>query len=169
MYLLLIVLALVVGTMAFIGLSLPKEMVFEKETIIEVKVCSLFEKVSDVKGQENWRSDVKSIEIHGDGSWTEHPAKGRSLTFRIKRKEACERFDIEIIAPTSFQGYWEGRFEPVGPAKTKINFKEVVVVNNPFSRLIVWLFVDIDATMELYLNDLKKSLIVPLNLNNLIN
>lgn len=140
------------------GLSLPKESVFVKEAILESPVAKVFRVVTDVQAQTKWRSDVKEIKRIDSQTWTEVPKKGTPITFRTRQKVENELFEIEIIEPTSFNGYWVGTFESLDGNKTKVIFKEVIQIENPLLRLAGYFFVDLDETMEDYMNNLKTLL-----------
>ena len=140
-----------------VGLVLPSKRQFIKEGDIAAPVEEVFRMVTDVKNQTRWRHDVKEIRVLDDSTWQELPYKGSPLTFRIKKSVMNELFEIEIIEPKNFKGYWIGSFEPSATG-TKVSFVEVVVVDNPFMRVLTSLFVDLDKTMELYLENLRKAI-----------
>ncbi|WP_194778369.1 SRPBCC family protein [Pararhodonellum marinum] len=147
------------ATLVFIiGLFLPKEMVFEKEAVLHQPIEKVFQVVTDYEDQTIWRTDVKAIKIIDGKTWTEIPQKGRPITFRTKRKIENKLFEIEIIDPKSFNGYWIGTFDPRPDQSTLVNFKEVIRIDNPFFRTLSFIFVDLDKTMETYLTNLKTHL-----------
>ena len=110
-----------------------------------------------MKNQTSWRSDVKEINIIEENSWTEVPKKGTPLTFKTKKKILNQLFEIEIIEPKSFNGSWIGTFERSSTG-TNVVFKEIITIKNPIFRVLSPIFVDIDQTMELYMNNLKTKL-----------
>ncbi|MGF1637172.1 MAG: SRPBCC family protein [Cyclobacteriaceae bacterium] len=142
----------------FIGLMLPKEQVFVKEAILNSPTHEVFRLVTDVDSQTNWRADVKEVKVIDDQTWTEVPQKGSPITFRTKQKIENQLFEIEIIEPKSFNGYWVGTFESIDNQKTRVIFKEVIRIENPFFRLLSHIFVDLDKTMEDYMTNLKNQL-----------
>ncbi|HEX8574686.1 MAG TPA: SRPBCC family protein [Flavobacterium sp.] len=156
-YLLVAIVAII--AIAFItGLFLPKERTFTKKAELKADISSVFNLVTDFKNQALWRNDVKKIIVIDDNTWKEIPQKGTAITFKVKRKKENEIFEIEIIEPKNFEGYWIGTFKPTKSNGTSIVFKEVIVVANPFSRIISYLFVDLDKTMEVYLKNVKQKL-----------
>jgi hypothetical protein len=104
-----------------------------------------------------WRKDVKDIVVIDDNTWTEVPKKGTPITFKTRQKIQNELFEIEIIEPKNFNGYWVGSFEQT-TAGTKVVFKEVAIIENPFIRVLSSLFVDLDNAMEIYMTNLKTKL-----------
>lgn len=160
MKIVLIVLALMIALPLIIGLFLPNERTFIKTAQFKNSPQEIWDIMTDVKGQESWRNDVKSIQMISDKKgaekWTEIPKKGQSITFQVKTYQAPNRYDIEIV-DSGFSGYWEGRINKENGI-TKVEFKEVIVVKNPFFKVFAYLFVDLNQTMDLYLENLKKKL-----------
>jgi len=156
-YLLVFVVALI-AIVLIIGLFLPKERTFTKTAVLNSDVTKVFNLVSDFKNQTTWRNDVKEIIGIDENTWTEVPKKGTAITFKVKQKIENEIFEIEIIEPKNFNGYWVGTFKQTKENRTAIEFKEVVTISNPFFRTISYFFVDLDKTMDLYLQNLKQKL-----------
>jgi hypothetical protein len=156
-YLLVFVVALI-AIVLIIGLFLPKERTFTKTAVLNSDVTKVFNLVTDFKNQTTWRNDVKEIIGIDENTWTEVPKKGTAITFKVKQKIENEIFEIEIIEPKNFNGYWVGTFKQTKENQTAIEFKEVVTISNPFFRTISYLFVDLDKTMDLYLQNLKQKL-----------
>lgn len=143
-----------------IGLFLPTERRFVKTAQLKSSPQEIWNVITDIKGQEDWRDDVKSIEMintqKGKEKWTEIPKKGRPITFQVKTFEPPNRFDIEIVE-SSFSGYWEGKIIEKNEV-TLIEFKEVVFISNPYFKTLSYLFLDLNKTMDLYLANLEKKL-----------
>lgn len=155
---LLIAIVAVIAIVLIIGLFLPKERTFTKTAVLNSDVKKVFNIVTDFKNQTSWRNDVKEIIVIDNYTWTEVPKKGTAITFKVKQKVENEIFEIEIIEPKNFNGYWVGTFKQTKPNETAIEFKEVVTFSNPFFRTISYLFVDLDKTMDLYFENLKQKL-----------
>jgi hypothetical protein len=148
----------IVAIALIIGLFLPKERTFTKTTVLNSDVTKVFKIVTDFKNQTSWRNDVKEIIVIDNNTWTEVPQKGTAITFKVKQKVENEIFEIEIIEPKNFNGYWVGTFEQTNKNQTAIEFKEVITISNPFFRTLSYLFVDLNKTMDLYLQNLKQKL-----------
>lgn len=155
---LLISIVAIIAIVLIIGLFLPKERTFTKKAVLNSDVTKVFNIVTDFKNQTTWRNDVKEIIVIDDNSWTEVPKKGTAITFKVKQKIENEIFEIEIVEPKNFNGYWVGTFKQTNQNATEIEFKEVVTISNPFFRTLSYLFVDLDKTMDLYLENLKQKL-----------
>ncbi|MFN9380874.1 MAG: SRPBCC family protein [Bacteroidota bacterium] len=147
----------IVALVFVIGLFLPKQREFVKTATFKSSPEKVFQIVTDLKNQTSWRSDVKEINIIEENSWTEVPKKGTPLTFKTKKKILNQLFEIEIIEPKSFNGSWIGTFERSSTG-TNVVFKEIFTIKNPIFRVLSPIFVDIDQTMELYMNNLKTKL-----------
>lgn len=154
---LLISIVAIIAMVFIIGLFIPKERTFTKTAVLHSDVNKVFNLVSDFKNQTTWRNDVKEVIVIDGNTWTEVPKKGTPITFKTKQKIHNELFEIEIIEPKNFSGYWVGTFEQT-TAGTKVVFKEVVTIDNPLFRAMSLIFVDLDKTMEVYLNNMKTKL-----------
>ena len=155
---LLISIVAIIAIVLIIGLFLPKERTFTKKAVLNSDVTKVFNIVTDFKNQTTWRNDVKEIIVIDNNTWTEVPKKGTAITFKVKQKIENEIFEIEIVEPKNFNGYWVGTFKQTNQNATEIEFKEVVTISNPFFRTLSYLFVDLDKTMDLYLENLKQKL-----------
>jgi hypothetical protein len=155
---LLVSIVAIIAIVLIIGLFLPKERTFTKMAVLNSDLNKVFNLVTDFKNQTTWRNDVKEIIVIDENTWTEVPKKGTEITFKVKQKVENEIFEIEIIEPKNFSGYWVGTFKQTNENQTAIEFKEVVTVSNPFFRTLSYLFVDLDKTMDLYLQNLKQKL-----------
>ena len=156
---LLISIVAIIAIVLIIGLFLPKERTFTKKAVLNSDVTKVFNIVTDFKNQTSWRNDVKEIIVIDNNTWTEVPKKGTAITFKVKQKVENEIFEIVIIEPKNFNGYWIGTFKQTKVNQTAIEFKEVITISNPFFRTISYVFVDLDKTMDLYLQNLKQKLV----------
>ena len=155
---LLVSIVAIIAIVFIAGLFIPKERIFTKTAVLNSDVSKAFNLVTDFKNQTTWRNDVKEIIVIDNNTWTEIPKKGTAITFKVKQKVENEIFEIEIVEPKNFSGYWVGTFKQTKPNETAIEFKEVVTISNPLFRTLSYLFVDLDKTMELYLQNLKQKL-----------
>lgn len=155
---LLISIVAIIASVAIFGLSLPKERTFTKTAVLNSDVTKVFNIVTDFKNQTSWRNNVKEIIVIDNNTWTEIPKKGTAITFKVKQKVENEIFEIEIIEPKNFNGYWIGTFKQTKVNQTAVEFKEVITISNPFFRTISYVFVNLDKTMDLYLQNLKQKL-----------
>lgn len=145
------------GLVFIVGLLLPKHREFVKTADLKSPPERVFQVITDFKNQASWRNDVQEIKVIDQNTWTEIPKKGTLITFKTKQKIENQLFEIEIIEPKSFNGYWVGTFEQI-PTGTRVIFKEVLIIENPFFRVLSSIFVDLDKTMEIYINNLKTKL-----------
>jgi len=156
----LIVIAIIIVLPLLVGMFLPNERVFIKKAQFKSNPQQIWDVITNVKGQEEWRNDVKLIEMieskKGAEKWTEIPRQGQPITFQVKAYQEPNRYDIEIV-DSSFSGYWEGRIKKEN-GKTFIEFKEVAIIKNPYFKILAYLFFDLNKTMDLYLLNLKNKL-----------
>jgi hypothetical protein len=148
----------IIAIVFIIGLFMPKERKFTKTDVLHSDVSKVFNLVTDFKNQATWRNDVKEIIVIDNNTWTEVPKKGTAITFKIKQKIENKTFEIEIIKPKNFNGYWIGTFKPTKINETTVEFQEIVTISNPFFRTLSFLFVNMNKSMEVYLQNLKQEL-----------
>ena len=139
-----------------IGSILPSQREFNRIAIIEAPLGTVFSTVTNIKAQEKWRNDVKQIKVMDSETWTEIPKKGTPITFKVTDLVKNQLLRIDIIEPKSFNGYWVGKFESVSENQTKVDFTEVAIVNNLFLKIISRLFVHLNKTMDVYMENLKS-------------
>ena len=160
MKIVIIVLLVIVILPLVIGSFLATERTFVKTAQFKNSPQDIWNVIRDIKGQEEWRDDVESIEMinvkKGKEKWTEIPKKGRPISFQVKTYDPPNRFDIAIVE-SGLSGYWEGKINEKN-GLTDIEFKEVVVISNPYFKTLSYLFLDLNKTMDLYLANLKKKL-----------
>jgi hypothetical protein len=155
---LLVSIVAIIAIIFLVGLFIPRDRTFIKTAVLNSDVSKVFNLVTDFRNQTTWRNDVKEIIVINDNTWTEVPIKGTAITFKVKNKVVNKIFEIEIVEPKNFNGYWVGTFKQTKQDLTEIEFKEVVTISNPFFRTLSYLFVDLDKIMELYLQNLKQKL-----------
>lgn len=144
-----------------IGLILPKQRTFSRNQTFKAPIEKVFEVVTDLKGQESWRSDVKEIQVksavHGKEIWIEIPKNQPPIHFRSIAKIQNQLYEMDIEGQ-GFNGHWVGTFEKGNDGTTKVNFTEIATVPNPFLRVFAYLFIDLGKSIDLYINDLSKKL-----------
>ena len=150
-----------VGIIVVIVYLLPSERVAKRKAKIAAPIEVVFNKVTEISNQQ-WRSNVEKVEVndltYGQEVWTETPKKGPPIKFRTKLKSPVSRFEIEIIDNPQFGGNWVGTFVPVGANETEIEFTEKAIALGIFPKLLSYLFYDIDASVETYIEDLRKAM-----------
>lgn len=156
----LIILIIIILLPLIVGFFLPQRNSYIRTAILKSSPQEIWDVISNMEAQIEWRDDLKAIHMisvkNGEEKWTEIPKGGRSISFQIKTYQPPNRLDIEII-DSAFKGYWEGRIMETATG-TKVEFKEIVDIRNPYFRVISYLFVDLGKVMDLYMTNLKKRL-----------
>ncbi len=148
----------VVFIFSLFAVFLPSDRSYTKTEIINANVDKVFAIVTNLEAQ-GWRTDAPQIEIvdktFGSEVWIEKPKQGPDIKFRTKTKQAPNLFVIEIIDNPQFGGTWTGKFSSMNDGKTKIEFTESVSLNGFVSKLLSYLFFNIEKTVEQYVADLR--------------
>jgi hypothetical protein len=121
----------------------------------------VFEAVTRIEDQ-SWRPSVGSVRvIKSDDDreeWVEAFKGGHELLFKTVRKVKPDLFEIEFSGSPSISGRWSGRFIEQSEKETRVEFTETVTAGTFPSKVLGYLFFDLDAILDTYINDLKNKL-----------
>lgn len=95
---------------------------------------------------------------HGQEEWVEVAKDGHEIFFKTIRKVEPELFEIEFSGSPSIRGRWSGRFIEQGDNETRVVFTETVKAGSLSSKVLGYLFFDLDATLDTYIKDLRNKL-----------
>lgn len=153
----LVVLAvLALGGLYAWGLSIPATTKAERDVQFAATPEQVHARISDVRGQKAWRSDIGKVEVSGDDQrWTEFPDDGSTLAFRLVESRPATTFAIAYKSSLGFEGLWRAELEPKGNG-TKGLFVEEVTIANPFLRAIGRLASPPGQHLDHYLKDLQR-------------
>lgn len=137
------------------GLSIPATTRTERELQFAASPEQVHARISDVRGQKAWRSDIGRVEVSGDGKqWTEFPDDGSTLAFRLIESRPASTFVIAYKSSLGFEGLWRAELEPDGNG-TRGVFAEEVTIPDPFLRTIGRMTSPPGHHLDLYLQDLR--------------
>lgn len=140
---------------------LPAERVGEVRTTLPAAREDIYRLVTDLRSQ-NWRSSLNELKLldatDGAEVWLEVPKKGPEMKFKTLSKVVPERFEIVMIDNPSIEAQWVGRFQATTPTTTEIHFVEKVHLKGWFAKGLSYLFFDVQASVEQYVEDLKVEL-----------
>lgn len=146
----------------FVGRLIPREKTYSKSVVFNVPLEVVWNTITDIERQKNWRSEIREIQVIddtlGNEQWIEYPKRGPSIKFKTIEKNACTTWSIETIDNSNFTGRWVGVFESMDSLKTKVTFTETPCIPNPYFRVFSYFFVDIDRTMNLYIENLLREI-----------
>jgi len=147
---------LVTGGLYAWGLSIPATTRAEREVQFAASLEQVYARISDVHGQQKWRSDIGKVEVSSDGKqWTEYPDDGSTLAFRLVESRPASTFVIAYKSSLGFEGLWRAGLERDGNG-TRGAFAEEVTIPNPFLRAIGRLVSPPGQHLDLYLEDLRR-------------
>jgi hypothetical protein len=114
-----------------------------------------------VANQTTWRTDILRVEVpqppalsHG---WTEYLKQGNvSISFKATEVIPNQVFAMELEGSTGFHGKWRGELIPSNGG-TLLKAKETIITESWLGKWI-GLFVSLEATMNLYMDDLERAL-----------
>jgi hypothetical protein len=150
----LIAIAFVVGTM------LPKAHEAWSSTSYRAKPEQVWAVVTDFAKYPEWRTGVTRVDVTGGGTSplvTEHGSNG-VIPFKVELMQAPSKMVMRIADPDlGFGGTWTFDLAPQD-AGSELLITENGEIYNPLFRVMSKLFFSPTATIETYLDDLRKRL-----------
>jgi hypothetical protein len=138
------------------GFSLPATTRVERDVEFAAVPQEVHARISDIRGQKDWRSDIGKVEVSSDGKrWTEYLGDGSTLAFRLVESRPATTFVIAYTSSLGFEGRWRADLTPEGNG-TRGMFAEEVTIPNPFLRAISHLASPPGQHLDLYLRDLRR-------------
>lgn len=139
--------------------SIPKKRTLKKEYHFETEIALVWEKVRDLEGQKNWRSDLSKIEILSVDPeiWKETATNDYSTTFKTVNILEKSKWVMQVIDPPFINARWTGKFIEKDKGTTII-FEESIEIDSLPYRILSFFFLDLEKLMMTYLKDLTISL-----------
>lgn len=141
------------------GLLLPRKRTLTKQTVYRAPIDTVYHTVTN---NRDWKyrtslEDLKIIESDGDTEIWDEISGGNVIRFHTKEKQPFTFYSFEMDCKF-FRGEWFAGFETVENGNTRFTATESIEYKNPFLRVIGYVFVDLDAYMETYQNELRDQL-----------
>jgi uncharacterized protein YndB with AHSA1/START domain len=150
-----------VAIVAGVGASLPKGHTATRSITYASSPAVVFAAITDVKKFPEWRSRVTKVEVLADdgrGMLFREDGKDGNITYRIEKSEPGVKLVTRIAdSQLAFGGSWTYTLRPVGTG-TELTITEDGEVYNPIFRFVSRFFMSPTATIETYLEDLRKRL-----------
>lgn len=140
-----------------IGMLLPSQVTASRSAELNASPARVFQTVTDIEKQAEWRQDIKSVKIHPSGqSWTEETTAGTVIDFEVRHKEPNTRFEIEFVSKQGFSGSWVGVFTSSSNG-TIVQITETIEIQNPIFRVMSRILGFTDKFIDTYLTQLKEA------------
>jgi uncharacterized protein YndB with AHSA1/START domain len=152
-------LLLLIGSVYVIGALLPQDHVAARTVTLNRPALDVWTVLTDVESFPAWRSSVSSVEIlsRQPFRWREVGSDG-TLTFEIAESQPPRRLVSEIVdKDLPFGGRWVYELEATD-AGTALTITEQGEVYNPIFRFVSRFVFGHTATMDAYIEDLRKRL-----------
>jgi uncharacterized protein YndB with AHSA1/START domain len=154
------VLAVVIVAVLAVGYTLPVAHVAARSESLAAAPDRVFAVLTDVEGHPKWRSDLKNVEVLSAGPsrrWREHGSNG-AIAFEIVEVSPPSRLVSRIADPDlPFGGTWTYELAAEGSG-TRLTITERGEVYNPLFRFMSRFVFGHTATMERFIEELKKYL-----------
>jgi hypothetical protein len=155
----LISLASIAGFGALVGSMLPKGHRASRTATIAAAPEVVFGVITDFARASEWRRDVKKVDVlpdDGRGRIVREHGKQGVVPYRVEVLESPKRLVMRIADPSlPYGGSWTYELRDAG-AGTDITITEDGEVFNPIFRVMQKFFFSPYATIDAYLEDLRK-------------
>ena len=156
-----IILGCVMLLLGTVALLIPATRTATRTASLPAAREHVFQAVTRIADQ-SWRPSVSSVRVlksdDGQEEWIEVSKEGHELSFKTTSKVEPELFEIEFSGSPSIRGRWSGRFIEQAENETLVEFTETVTAGSLPSKVLGYLFFNLDATLDTYINDLKNKL-----------
>ena len=115
----------------------------------------MYDAVTDLERQRDWRSDLKSLTVdsaRSPRSWTEE-ADGYRVRFREVGGEPPKTFEVEFESVIGVRGRLKLELTGTGE-RTELTSVETISLDNPYLRVGKVLVIHFDSYLDRYLSDL---------------
>jgi len=162
---LLIFVALAISAVALLGWLLPENHVVTRSVALAAPPDKVWQLISNVQQQPNWRKELKSVsmlpDLNGQPHWQEN-ASMDAIPYVLTESDAPHRRVVKIAGKEfggpdlGFGGTWT--FDLVGSANaTRLSITEQGAVQNIFFRFMSRYVFGYSATIDQYQADLAKA------------
>lgn len=144
--------------LTIVTLMIPATRTGTRAVVMPIARERLFQIVTNIENQA-WRPSVESVRVikaeDGQEEWIENSKQGHELKFKTIEKIEPELFEIEFFGSPSIRGRWTGKFIRQSEDETRFEVTETVTSGNLVSKVLGYLFFDLEETMDIYIRDLQ--------------
>lgn len=150
----------IVAVITIVGYSLPVKHVASRTVTLKQPSSVVWQTITDVQAMPQWRADVKSVEIVGQGAagptWRE--VGSDRITFETAESVTQQRLVARIADKAlPFGGSWTYELKPAGDG-TELTIREDGEVYNPIFRFVSRFVFGHHATIDSYIKSLEARL-----------
>ena len=153
-------LVVLIALVAVVGMMLPRDHEAWRSAAFRAAPDKVFGVVSDFAKYPEWRTEVTRVDVtktDGVPLVTEHGPNG-IIPYRVEVMQPPSKMVMRIADPNlDFGGTWTFDITP-NDSGSDLTITENGEIYNPIFRVMSKLFFSPTATIETYLNDLRKRL-----------
>jgi len=139
------------------GLMISPHQQATRVELIKAPPELVWEALSDLSRQTEWRTDLKSVQLKDDDEgmrWIEHTQSGDKIVARKEKEVALKEVVIKTQQGASVQGTRQAVLSAV-PGGTRVTFTETTDISSPFKRLFAQVSSSLDKHLNHYIAQLK--------------
>ena len=135
------------------GATLPVGHTASGATTLPAPPEVVWDLIADPTRAPEWRPEVASVELLGEGRWRERG--GEPLTFELREAKPPARYVVAVVDHPDFGGTWTWVLAPTAGG-TRLQIAEDGEVYSPLFRAIQRLITTPDATLQGQLRALER-------------
>lgn len=150
-------LALVIILPLLIGMLLPKLRQATRVELIKAPIDNVWETLSELTRQTEWRSDLKSVQMKDDDDgmrWIEQPKRGWKRILRKQKEVHKQELMVLVEEGSSTLGTRHFLLSDV-PGGTRVTMTQSSEIGNPYARFRAHLNNKLDKRVNLFMQQLK--------------
>lgn len=143
----------VIGLVYLIGIViLPASQKAEVHIRINAPAQRVWKILTAWQDQPQWRLEIERVELKSENEFVEYPKRGGPIHFRVAYAEPPIRFGLEMTGAVKGT-YAIELIESAGVTVARAT--EKIVVENPFQRILIGLFFNLEDFAGHFLKQLK--------------
>ncbi len=148
-----VVVVVFVALAALVAVRAPRQRSAQAARVLPVPLGVVRAVIADVDGQPRWRSEVKRVQRHPDGSFSEWDAGGRETRFAPVADADADTVRLTFVG-AGFRGRFVATLAAEGAA-TRLAVEEQIETESAVAAVLSSWFFDLDAFLARWLEEVS--------------
>lgn len=139
-----------------VGLLLPAREQVTRVELFKAPVAEVWEALSNLPGQAQWRSGLKSVQTLDDDAglrWVEQPLQGAAVLLRKTKEIPLQELIVELQQRGTLSTR-QARLNTV-PGGTRVTFTQTLQITMPIRRLLNRFHGGVDSRLDGFIRQLR--------------